>query len=316
MRPSLLSPLRQCSINLPRATQCTPCKPTTFPFLKPTQQRYFISSSFQPEPQSLTATRTLSFPASALYTVIADIDAYSSFLPFLTTSKVTQWSNTDAKIGKKWPQEAELRVGYGGYEEAFQSKVYCVPGSIVEAIAGQAKPTIEKEKLEHHTGGETSEAVLDLYMGHFTNKSSSQPIAAENPIFTSLLTRWNLRTFPYKPPPSSAAPGASHDPASDTAGEAQPQESRSLKNPKEATEQTEVSLVIEYQFASPMYAALSKAFAPKVAGLMIEAFEKRALDVLGEGGDGPGISNRGEKQKSALEGVMGGKNVGDKDKAL
>ncbi len=66
-----------------------------------------------------------------------------------------------------------------------------------------------------------------------------------------------------------------------------------------------------------MYAALSKAFAPKVAGLMIEAFEKRALDVLGEGGDGPGIGGKGgEKQKSALEGVMGAKNTDVKDKAI
>ncbi|KAI9704091.1 MAG: hypothetical protein M1836_006952 [Candelina mexicana] len=294
MRPSILSPIRQCSIILPR-TRCSPYKPASSSLPTTAHHRQFMNSSFEPEPQSLFATRTLSFPASSLYTVIADIDAYSSFLPFLTTSKVTQWSNTDSKIGKKWPQEAELCVGYGGYEETFQSKVFCVPGSIVEAVAGQAKPTIAKEMLDHHTGGETSKA------------------AAENPVFTSLLTRWSLRTFPYKPPPS---PGASHDPSSDTAGEAQPQASRSLKNPNESTEQTEVSLVIEYQFASPMYAALSKAFAPKVAGLMIEAFEKRAFDVLGEGGDGPGISGREEKQKSALEGVMGGKNVGDKDKAI
>ncbi len=161
MRPSILSPIRQCSSIPSRATRCSPYKPTTTFTLKPAHQRQFVNSSFQPEPQSLTATRTLSFPASSLYTVIADIDAYSSFLPFLTTSKVTQWSNVDSKFGKKWPQEAELRVGYGGYEESFQSKVYCVPGSIVEAVAGQARPTIGKDMLEHHTGGETSKAGTD-----------------------------------------------------------------------------------------------------------------------------------------------------------
>ncbi|WPG98970.1 Hypothetical protein R9X50_00177200 [Acrodontium crateriforme] len=42
---------------------------------------------------------------------------------------------------------------------------------------------------------------------------------------------------------------------------------------------TEVNLAIEYQFANPMYAALSSAAAPMVADKMIEAFEKRVKDV-------------------------------------
>ena len=40
-------------------------------------------------------------------------------------------------------------------------------------------------------------------------------------------------------------------------------------------EGTEVDLAIEYEFANPVYAALSQAAAPKVADKMIEAFEKR-----------------------------------------
>lgn len=48
---------------------------------------------------------------------------------------------------------------------------------------------------------------------------------------------------------------------------------------KPSGEMTEVSLSIEYQFANPMYAALSSAAAPMVADKMIEAFEKRVKDV-------------------------------------
>lgn len=46
-------------------------------------------------------------------------------------------------------------------------------------------------------------------------------------------------------------------------------------------EHTEVRLTIEVEWASVIYAALSQAAAPKVAGVLIEAFEKRAEQVLG-----------------------------------
>ena len=51
-------------------------------------------------------------------------------------------------------------------------------------------------------------------------------------------------------------------------------------SPVPGQEKTEVSLSIEYQFANPMYAALSSAAAPKVAEKMIEAFEKRVRAVI------------------------------------
>lgn len=44
--------------------------------------------------------------------------------------------------------------------------------------------------------------------------------------------------------------------------------------------QTEVNLVIDYQFANPLYTTLSAAAAPKVADKMIEAFEMRAREML------------------------------------
>lgn len=47
------------------------------------------------------------------------------------------------------------------------------------------------------------------------------------------------------------------------------------------TERTDVSLNIEFQFANPLYAALSQAAVPKVADKMIEAFEKRLQEVIG-----------------------------------
>lgn len=65
-------------------------------------------------------------------------------------------------------------------------------------------------------------------------------------VFKSLVTRWSLRPIGLQPSPS-----------------------------------TEVHLSIHYQFLNPIYAALSAAVSDRVAGLMIEAFEKRAREKLG-----------------------------------
>ena len=70
-----------------------------------------------------------------------------------------------------------------------------------------------------------------------------------------------------------------------------------------------MSLVIEVRFASAVYSALSQVAAPKVAGMMVEAFEKRARDVLGEGHGEDGEPGKGDRIKSALEGVIGGRGL-------
>ncbi len=64
--------------------------------------------------------------------------------------------------------------------------------------------------------------------------------------------------------------------------------------------------MIEAQFASAVYSALSQAAAPKVAGMMIEAFEKRAKSVLGKGHgveEKVGSENRG--RNTSTEGIVG-----------
>lgn len=63
-------------------------------------------------------------------------------------------------------------------------------------------------------------------------------------------------------------------------------EPRTDKREYPAREQTEVHLSLDFQFSNPIYAALSKAVAPKVAGIMIDAFEVRARKLL----DGPGAN--------------------------
>lgn len=207
-------------------------------------QRSFIALPGT-EVQSLTATRILPYKSTSIYSIIADVDSYSTFVPYCQASQVTKWSAPDHN-GKRWPSEAELTVGWGGYEETFTSKLFCVPGSIVEALSGEARTTIPTSELKHYG------AILETpWTG--------------NGIFQSLSTRWMVKPFHNKPPSGWPQPDFSGHPDND---------------------QTEVHLKLEFQFSNPIYAALSKAVAPKVAGLMIEAFEVRARNLLDEPGFG------------------------------
>ncbi|KAG6018540.1 hypothetical protein E4U41_003791, partial [Claviceps citrina] len=149
-----------------------------------------------------------------LYRLIADVDAYSSFVPYCSHSRVTQWSQPD-EHGRAWPTLADLHVGWGGFNEVFTSRLRCVPDVSVEAVSGDP---------------------------------ASVEAKAASAVFKSLVTRWHLRPL---------ATSASAPPS------------------------TEVHLTIKYQFANPLYAAVSAAVSDKVAGLMVEAFEKRALEQLG-----------------------------------
>lgn len=175
--------------------------------------------------------------------MIADVDSYSSFLPYCVDSKVTQWSAPDAN-GKRWPSQADLNIGWGGFDEKFTSRLFCVPGTIVEALGGEATTDLKKSDIAHYA-------------------STTSPPPRANAIFKSIRTRWTVTPFPYKPPTG------------------RPDTDKTLFP---ATDETQVQLTIDFQFANPLYAALSKAVAPKMAGVMIEAFEERARKLL----EGPG----------------------------
>ncbi|KAK2028505.1 polyketide cyclase/dehydrase and lipid transporter [Colletotrichum zoysiae] len=166
------------------------------------------------ESQTLTASRTMPYPSTQLYDVISDVDAYDSFVPYCAQSRVTQWTAPDAS-GRRWPLQADLRVGWGGFEETFTSRLHCVPGTSVEAVSGA-----DVEGASPGNGGEGGA------------------------VFRSLVTKWQLR-------PLTSGTG------------------------------TEVDLVIRFQFANPLYSAVSAAVSEKVAGVMIQAFEKRVKAILG-----------------------------------
>ncbi|KAL8725112.1 MAG: hypothetical protein Q9166_007554 [cf. Caloplaca sp. 2 TL-2023] len=272
--PRLSSTLAKPQVILPRHPTSKLTVPPTKRKTPHIPHRSFSSSILTPL-QTLTASRILPYRQSDLYNIITDLPSYPSFLPYCKSSRITSRSSSDPSQNKQWPHTATLNVGWGPYDETFKSRIYCLPYRTVEACAGSAEPTIPRKELPHY---------------HNLQEAEDKKDTEKHDLFTSLLTRWTLSEFPFKPlPPSSQSPQEGH-------AEANPSYPR-----------TEVNLVIEARFASAVYSALSQAAAPKVAGMMIEAFEKRAREVLGEGHgveeEGRGSENRG--RETSTEGVVG-----------
>lgn len=134
----------------------------------------------------------------------------------------------------------------------FRSRVFCVPERSVEAVAGPRGRVVEVGKgradLAHYEG---------LTKEEKEEEEEEEGYYDTGGVFSSLMTRWTLRQLPS----TSGREGIFSQEDKPRMG-------------------TEVDLAIDVEFASPAYAALSQAAAPKMADIMIEAFEKRARSLL------------------------------------
>ncbi|EUC42218.1 hypothetical protein COCMIDRAFT_104100 [Bipolaris oryzae ATCC 44560] len=204
--------------------------------LTTTQRRTFLPnpfSSLSPSPstpQILTATRTLPYPPSPVYSIIADVPSYSSFLPYCAHSTVSKWSAPDRHYNRRWPSEGVITTGFGAITESFASRIYCVPGRWVESVGGEAETSLDAREVAHH------------FAQAGTEQRKGGTREGSNGLLTYLRSKWQVEPV------------------------------------REA--HTRVSLVVEFSFANPMYAALSGGVAPKVAEYMVRAFETRVQEVL------------------------------------
>lgn len=170
-------------------------------------------------PQVFSERRTLPHPAFPLYALIRDIDSYSHFLPYCSSSVIT------ARDERGLPVRAALTVGFAGVEETFESKVECSHG-VEFGLDGVEGARGTEFRVSADGGG--------------------------NEIFEKCRTLWTVTGV-------DGGNGATE---------------------KKGVGQSEVSLEIEFAFKNPMYAALSAAVMPKVAGVMMRKFEERAAEVL------------------------------------
>jgi len=191
-----------------------------------------------PSPETtLHASRTLPYPPSHVYSLIADVGSYRSFLPHCSSSRVTAWTKTaDPATGKRYPARADLTVGWGPFTESYTSRVYCVPGEVVEAISGNAHTSIPAETLAR--------------AGYGPEQAGTEPMTGG--LFESLVTRWTVRPVAAQAAGGNAATGG------------------------EGEGWTEVELSVRFQFANPMLGQIGGQLANAKVDEMVQAFEDRA----------------------------------------
>ncbi|KAK6529095.1 hypothetical protein TWF694_004313 [Orbilia ellipsospora] len=209
------------------------------------QIRTFLLPTTSPS-QRFSATRKIAYPPSKLFTLISDVNSYSSFVPFCISSTVTERTPPPDSL----PIKADLRVGWGGFDETFTSRVRC-------------------EKHDGYSDSNNGITARGRQSGSGRRQGGMvEADATENSIFKVLRATWVINAA------TTTTPTITTGQSSGGSGNAVEGEDRESK----------VDLEIEYQFANPIYAALSEAVMPTVAGKIIEAFEERAEKVLGRPG--------------------------------
>ncbi|KAK4192947.1 dehydrase and lipid transport-domain-containing protein [Podospora australis] len=136
------------------------------------------SHSSPPQPKTISTKRILPYPPSKIYSLVADIDSYSSFLPNCASSRVTHTTPSPSSL----PSLADLTVGWGPFTQTYTSRVYCVPHTTVEAVSGNADPSTSPEVLQKQG-----------YNLDEINKRKKM-----DGIFESLVTKWTIKPVPRK----------------------------------------------------------------------------------------------------------------------
>jgi coenzyme Q-binding protein COQ10 len=209
------------------------------------QRRTFLLPT--PQPLTLTATRTLPYSAAALYALIADIPSYPLFLPFCTRSTVTSWS---APLAAPPTAAADAPTRYPR-----TARLTVGWAGYTESFTSRV--FCAPDRIVEAVAGDAVTSIPRADLRHYLAPGAATARSVEEAdvddgtasLFRGLKTRWTLT-------PTSARTGGARD-------------------------GTVVDLHIEVRWASALYAALSAAAAPQVAGLMVDAFERRAGDVLG-----------------------------------
>jgi ribosome-associated toxin RatA of RatAB toxin-antitoxin module len=99
-----------------------------------------LAGAASPEPLRYHEEKPLPFSQRQLYSLIADIDSYSEFVPYCTSSSVRSARSlpdgarlslrdrswlVGGKEGEEYQLEGELKVGFQGLDQAYTSKVTC-----------------------------------------------------------------------------------------------------------------------------------------------------------------------------------------------
>ncbi|WWC95757.1 hypothetical protein V866_002623 [Kwoniella sp. B9012] len=197
------------------------------------------------EEQRFHARKILPYSQVQLYSLVSDVPSYSSFIPFCNSSTVLSRPSVEGNMHRQWKD-------WSPGTEPFE-----VLAELAVGFGGLEERYISKVK------GVPFESV--------TATASSQ-----TPLFKSLITRWSFS------PASSISPHPSNSPFPPT-----PSSQKRSPNSTSPTDPnigpTLLTIDLNFNFANPLHRIASQAVLPKVADKMVEAFEKRCLDVYGKG---------------------------------
>ncbi|OCB91207.1 hypothetical protein A7U60_g1554 [Sanghuangporus baumii] len=196
--------------------------------------------------QRYSKRKILPYSQKQLYRIIADVDNYQHFLPYCTESKVlTKWRVKADPDQRVVKQEARLTVGFLAFKESYVSEVTCRPYHSVEAIASSGTPLFRK--------------LVTTWCFQPADPSSPHPVKTGVP---------------------KDKAGSSTSQPLETAAHA---DLVTPDHPSSPNGPTLLSIDLVFAFANPVYAAASAAFFRDVSSMMVEAFEKRCMEVYGPG---------------------------------
>ena len=141
-------------------------------------RRAFVSfSPASTTHQTFHAKRALPYTPAQLYALIADIESYPLFLPYCTSAGVLTRTPPDLPTAPTGhPRTAALTVGWSTFREEFTSRVFCVPGQLVEAVSGEGRTLVPQALLPN--------AYSDVDVAEQGSPGN---------VFRSLRTRWEVR---------------------------------------------------------------------------------------------------------------------------
>lgn len=101
-----------------------------------------------------------------------------------------------------------MTAGFGGIDESFVSRVYCVPGRFVESVGGGTETSLKSEEIAHHLkeGGEPARDVDEpTLLTHLRSKWSIEAMK-DNKTQVSLAVEFAFANPLYAALSASVAP--------------------------------------------------------------------------------------------------------------
>ncbi|OTB16882.1 hypothetical protein K445DRAFT_316394 [Daldinia sp. EC12] len=230
-------------------------------------RRSFISLP----PKTISTERRLPYDHQRLYDIIADVDSYVRFLPFCKLSRVTKWTdpvphptstststtNSASSSTSSSPSSPPPR------RWPLEADLTTGWAGIEETYTSRLFCIPSLGIVEAVSGDARSEIPLSELQKHglVDSPTSSSSSNSGSGVFKSLVTRWTVL------------------PADDA-----------LRADRFQHPWSDVRLVVKYDFANPLYAALTDAVKDKVVSAMIDAFVQRAESVLKDTRNDPGAA--------------------------